>query len=186
MEKSSTSKAQKIGIWFIIVAMTIGSIGAYFIVIVDTENQKRDAAQQAKIQEQIKKQQEQEAKKVKEPLEGYSAEPFDKASVSKLVIKDIKVGEGKAATESSTVKVNYFGWTADGKIFDSSKKDGTLSPVEFPLNQVIPGWTEGLDGVKAGGVRKLTIPADKAYGDSPQSGAPAGPLVFVVQVISVK
>ena len=68
MEKSSTSKAQKIGIWFIIVAMTVGSIGAYFIVIVDTENQKRDAAQQTKIQEQIKKQQEQEDEEV-EPVE---------------------------------------------------------------------------------------------------------------------
>lgn len=186
MEKSSTSKAQKIGIWIIIVAMTVGSLGAYFVVIIANNNDKVDQAQQAKLQEELQKQQEEEAKKVREPLEGYAAEPFDKATVTKLAIEDLQPGDGKAATKDSTVKVNYFGWTADGAIFDSSKKDGVLTPVEFQLKGVIPGWTEGLNGVKAGAVRKLTIPADKAYGDTPPQGAPAGPLAFIVQVIEVK
>lgn len=186
MEKSSTSKVQKFVIWLIIIAMTVGSLGAYFVVIIANNNQKVEQEQQAKMQAELQKQQEEEAKKVKEPLDGYAAESFDKANVTKLVKEDLKMGDGKVATKDSTVKVNYFGWTSDGTIFDSSKKDGTLSPVEFPLKGVIAGWTEGLDGIKAGGVRKLTIPADKAYGDTPQNGAPAGPLVFIVEVLEVK
>ncbi len=189
MEKSSTSKAQKIGIWIIIVAMTVGSIGAYFVVIIANNNDKVDQANQAKIQEQIKKQQEAEAKKVKQPLAGYSAEPFDKDSVTKLKIDELKAGEGKAASKSSTVTANYFGWTSSGKIFDSTKKDGVVTPVDFPLNQVIKGWTEGLDGAKVGSVRKLTIPGDQAYGaqGAQQAGiGPNEPLVFIVQLKAVK
>ena len=186
MEKSSTSKMQKIVIWFIIIAMTIGSLGAYFVVIIENDNQKLEQEKTAKAQAEAQKQQEEEAKKVKEPLDGYTAEAFDKAAVTSLVKEDLKLGDGKTASKKSTVKVNYFGWTSDGTIFDSSKKDGVATPIEFPLSGVIVGWTEGLDGAKAGGVRKLTIPADKAYGDNPQNGAPAGPLVFIVQVLEVK
>lgn len=189
MEKSSTSKAQKIGIWFIIVAMTVGSIGAYFIVIVENDNQKREAAVQAELQKTAQKQQEEEAKKVKEPLDGYSAEAFDKAAVTELKVETLKAGEGKAASKKSTVSANYFGWTSDGNIFDSSKKDGVTTPVSFPLNQVISGWTEGLTGVKEGSVVKLTIPGAKAYGanGAPQAGiGPNEPLVFIVELKSVK
>ncbi len=189
MEKSSTSKAQKIIIWFIIVAMTIGSIGAYFVVIIANENQKRDTAKQAELQKATQKQQAEEAKKVKEPLDGYSAEAFDKAGVTALKVETLKAGEGKAASKTSTVSANYFGWTSDGKIFDSSKKDGVTTPVSFPLNQVISGWTEGLSGIKEGSVVKLTIPGAKAYGanGAPQAGiGPNEPLVFIVELKTVK
>lgn len=182
MEKSSTSTVQKVFIWIIIVAMTVGSLGAYFIVIIANENDKKDQAAQAEIQKQL----EQEAQKAKEPLDGYAAAPFDAAGATTLVVEDLKAGEGKAATKDSTVKVNYFGWTADGVIFDSSKKDGVLNPLDTPLEGVIAGWTEGLDGIKPGGIRKLTIPADKAYGSTPQAGYPAGPLQFIVEVLEVK
>lgn len=191
MEKSSTSKAQKIAIWFIIVAMAVGSIGAYFIVILQNDNAKVDQAEQSKLQKQLeeqqKKAQEEEAKKVKQPLDGYAAEPFDKAGVTSLKIEELKPGDGKAAKNDSTVKVNYFGWTSDGTIFDSSKKDGQVEPISFPLNRVIEGWTKGLDGAKPGSVRKLTIPADQAYGAS-GSGAigPNEPLTFVVEVQEVQ
>ncbi len=189
MEKSSTSRTQKIVIWFIIVAMTVGSIGAYFIVIIENENQKRETAKQAELQKEMAKQQAEEAKKVKEPLDGYSAEAFDKAGVSALKVETLKVGEGKAASKASTVSANYFGWTSDGKIFDSSKKDGATTPVSFPLNQVISGWTEGLTGVKEDSVVKLTIPGAKAYGlnGNPQAGiGPNEPLMFIVEIKSVK
>lgn len=186
MEKSSTSKFQKIVIWFIIIAMTIGSIGAYFVVIIANENQKRDTEQSAKAQKALQKQQEEEAKKVKQPLDGYNAAAFDPASVTKLNVETLVAGNGKAATKSSTVTANYFGWTSDGAIFDSTKKDGVVTPVPFPLGNVIAGWREGLTGVKAGSVVKLTIPADKAYGNQAASGAPSGPLQFIVEVKEVK
>ena len=123
-----------------------------------------------------------------EPLDGYKAEPFDKASVTELKIDELKAGEGKEATAESTLTVNYFGWTSDGTIFDSSKKDGVTTPIDFSLNGVISGWTEGLAGAKPGSVRKLTIPAEKAYGEAgnPPAIGPNEPLVFIVEVKDVK
>lgn len=190
MERSSTSKTQKIVIWFIIIAMAVGSIGAYFAIILQNDNAKIDQSEQAKLQKQLEEQQkqaEEEAKKEKQPLDGYAAELFDKAEVKKLTIDELKEGDGKAAKTDSTVEVNYFGWTSDGKIFDSTKKDGQVTPVSFSLNGVIKGWTEGLKDAKPGSIRKLTIPADKAYGET-GSGAigPNEPLMFIVEVKSVQ
>lgn len=193
MEKSSTSKGQRIAIWVIIVAMEVGSIGAYFVIILQNDNAKIDQDNQAKLQkkleEQQKKQQEEQATMTKDPLDGYMAEAFDKASVTALKIQELKAGTGKAASEKSTVEANYFGWTADGKIFDSSKKNGVTTPVSFPLNKVIPGWTEGLKGAKEGSVVKLTIPSGKAYGanGAPQAGiGPNEPLAFIIDLKKVQ
>lgn len=186
MEKSSTSRAQRIGIWFIIIAMTVGSLGAYFVVILANNNSKNDQAEQAKLQKQLQDQQAKEAKKVKQPLDGYAAEAFDKATVIDLRVEELKAGTGKAANKNSTVTANYFGWTSDGTIFDSTKKDGVISPAPFSLAQVIRGWTEGLTGAKVGSIRKLTIPTSKAYGDPAPSGYPAGPLEFIVETKAIK
>jgi FKBP-type peptidyl-prolyl cis-trans isomerase len=193
MEQSSTSKGQRIAIWAIIIALAIGSVGAYFVIILQNDNAKIDQAKQQelvkKAEAEQKKQQEEQAKMTKDPLDGYEAAPFDKASVTALAVEELKPGEGKAAEKTSTVDANYFGWTSDGKIFDSSKRNGVTNPATFPLNQVIPGWTEGLTGVKEGAVVKLTIPGDKAYGAQGAPGAGIGPnepLVFIVELKKVK
>lgn len=107
-------------------------------------------------------------------------------NVDKLLVSDIKVGEGAEAKPSDTVTVQYTGVGAlSGKEFDSSWSNGG-QPISFPLTQVIPGWTEGLTGMKPGGRRLLVIPASLAYGD--QSPTPAiqngETLVFVVDMIS--
>jgi FKBP-type peptidyl-prolyl cis-trans isomerase len=81
--------------------------------------------------------------KKKEPLDGYEATSFDKTAVTELQVEVLQEGEGKEATAESTVEANYFGWTSDGKIFDSSKKDGQLQSATFSLKGVIKGWTEG-------------------------------------------
>jgi FKBP-type peptidyl-prolyl cis-trans isomerase len=103
----------------------------------------------------------------------------------KLVVKDLIVGHGKAATASSTVTVNYVGVLyKNGKEFDSSWKRG--QPATFPLNGVIPGWTQGLPGMKVGGRRELIIPPSLGYKNQPQSGIPANStLVFVIDLLSV-
>ena len=125
----------------------------------------------------------------KEPLPGYEATAFDATSVTELKVEVLKQGDGAAANTDSKVTINYFGWTSDGKIFDSSNKGGTVSPLaDYPLTGFIKGWTEGLTGVKQGSVVKLTIPADKAYGatGSPPSIGPNQPLVFIVELTEVK
>ena len=84
---------------------------------------------------------------------------------------------------SDQVKVHYSGWTTDGKMFDSSVTRG--EPIVFPLNQVIPGWTEGVQLMVEGEKRRLWIPAKLAYGESPPPGAPAGTLVFDVELLQI-
>jgi peptidylprolyl isomerase len=79
------------------------------------------------------------------------------------------------------VTVHYSGWTTDGNLFDSSFKRG--KPATFPLNRVIPGWTEGLQLMVEGEIRRLWIPTELAYNDQP--GRPAGTLVFDVQLMSI-
>lgn len=149
-----------------------------------TQGDKQD--EQAKQQQELLKQLE-EAQKPKQPLGGYKASKFDAKSVKKLKVETLKAGSGKAATKKSTVSANYFGWTSDGKIFDSTQKDGKATPIDFPLSGVIKGWTNGLNGVKAGSTVELTIPADQAYGSKDDgSGRPVGPLKFIVEVKSVK
>ncbi len=96
------------------------------------------------------------------------------------------LGKGTGSTHpkaSDQVKVHYSGWTTDGKLFDSSVLRD--EPIVFPLNRVIPGWTEGLQLMVEGEKRRLWIPAKLAYGENPPPGAPAGMLVFDVELLEI-
>lgn len=107
--------------------------------------------------------------------------------VPELVSTDTKVGDGQEVKAGDTVTVDYTGAVAaTGTIFQSSKDTG--QPAELALDQVIPGWKEGIVGMKVGGERRLVIPADKAYGANPPqgSGIPANaPLVFDITLYKV-
>ena len=95
----------------------------------------------------------------------------------------LKKGTGtEHPTATSVVTVHYSGWTTDGKMFDSSVVRGT--PASFGLNQVIPGWTEGLQLMVVGESRRIWIPENLAYGGRP--GRPAGMLVFDVELLDIK
>ncbi|MCP3674970.1 MAG: peptidylprolyl isomerase [Gammaproteobacteria bacterium] len=85
---------------------------------------------------------------------------------------------------TDTVTVHYTGWTTDGKMFDSSVARG--EPIAFPLNRVIKGWTEGVQYMVIGERRRFWIPANLAYGENPQPGAPVGVLVFDVELLEIK
>lgn len=186
----ATSRSQRIGIWVIAVVMLVGTLGSFFVVVIANDNAAKDQVsqqdQQAQYLEQMKKAAADNAAASK-PLDGFAAEPFDAATVTELKVDVLTQGEGKAAEASSTVSANYFGWTADGKIFDSTNKNGKVAPIDFSLGGVIEGWTKGLTGVKAGSTVKLTIPTAQAYGDSAASmGRPAGPLMFIVELKDIK
>ena len=85
---------------------------------------------------------------------------------------------------TDVVRVNYTGWTPDGKMFDSSITSG--EPATFPLNRVIPGWTEGVQLMKVGDKARFWIPGSLAYGDKPtRPGAPAGMLVFDIELLGI-
>ena len=105
----------------------------------------------------------------------------------KLIIEDIKVGDGKEAASGKAVKVHYVGTLTNGTKFDSSRDRG--QPFQFTLGvgQVIKGWDEGVRGMKVWSIRKLTIPADMGYG-ARGAGAiipPNATLVFEVELLDV-
>jgi peptidylprolyl isomerase len=105
--------------------------------------------------------------------------------VEKLEKIDIKEGTGEVVKPGAKVKAHYTGALAkDGTIFQSSHDTGDA--VEFGLDQVIKGWTDGVPGMKVGGVRRLLIPADQAYGATERPGIPANSdLVFDIELQSV-
>lgn len=106
-----------------------------------------------------------------------------KKTASGLAYKVLKKGDGKTRPKATeTVSVHYSGWTTDGKMFDSSVTRG--QPASFPLNRVIAGWTEGVALMDVGAKYRFWIPQDLAYKGRP--GAPAGMLVFDVELLEIK
>ncbi len=103
---------------------------------------------------------------------------------SGLMYVDIVEGTGAAPEPSSVVKVHYTGYFTNGQDFDSSVKRG--EPAQFNLSGVIPGWTEGVGGMKVGGKRKLIVPYKLAYGEKGRGPIPAkATLVFDVELLEV-
>jgi peptidylprolyl isomerase len=104
-------------------------------------------------------------------------------TASGLASKVLKPGTGKGhPTGRSRVRVHYTGWTTDGKMFDSSVARN--EPISFGLNQVIAGWTEGVQLMVEGETRRLWIPEKLAYAGA--HGAPKGMLVFDVELIKIE
>jgi FKBP-type peptidyl-prolyl cis-trans isomerase FkpA len=113
-------------------------------------------------------------------------EPGAVVSPSGLIYRSLKDGTGAAPKATDTVKVHYRGTLPDGNEFDSSYKRN--APAEFPLNRVIPCWTEGVSRMKVGGKAKLTCPPAIAYGASGTPGGPIPPnatLFFEVELLGI-
>jgi FKBP-type peptidyl-prolyl cis-trans isomerase FklB len=106
---------------------------------------------------------------------------------SGLQYKVLQAGDGPTPEPTSRVRVHYEGRTIDGEVFDSSYQRG--EPVTFALNQVIPGWSEGVAHMKVGSKWQLFIPSQLAYGSNPPPGALFGPdavLVFDVELLGIE
>lgn len=201
MADTYTTKGQRIFIAIILAFMIIGTIGGFVAMILSVDQNKREAealqAAEAEYDEDRKAYDEKRLKRdeaiVKKHNDEYNAkyEPlmkeyykragaYKKESVTELKKDDIIVGEGAEVGEGKAPVAYYIGWKTDGKIFDSSLKNDKLQP-PFVVQDVIKGWQEGLKGMKMGGVRELTIPADMAYGSQRQGDIPADePLKFIV------
>ncbi|RMG97758.1 MAG: FKBP-type peptidyl-prolyl cis-trans isomerase [Chloroflexi bacterium] len=100
---------------------------------------------------------------------------------------DIKPGDGPAAESGMTLEVHYTGWLEDGTKFDSSLDAGRTFQFVLGAGMVIPGWDEGLVGMKVGGVRQLVIPSELAYGSTGAGGVipPDATLIFQVELVSI-
>lgn len=163
---------QRAVIWIIAIVMTVGTLGAYFIVILESGN--------------ANKKQEASIKALKSAAFDPTAYKVD-GDVTELKIEDLAVGTGVEVKDTDTVKVHYKGTTAQTQIkFDSSYDKGEPATLELG-NGIIVGFKEGVVGMKVGGKRRIIIPSDKAYGaagDGYLIGANED-LVFEVELIDV-
>ena len=198
----ATTKSQRIGIWVIAGMMFLGTIGGFIAMIVAPGNEAKDQAALKKAQEEYSKTISERQKKVEAQTSelsqkyygkfaefGSRVSAFEAGDVKELGKEDLIEGDGAEVKDDTKFAVYYIGWNAKGEVFDQSIADGKLKEplaIDGPAKtSVIQGWKEGLIGMKIGGVRELTIPADKAYGNQAQGEKiPANsPLKFVIMAI---
>ena len=197
----ATPKSQRIGIWIIAVVLLVGTLGSFAAMVLQGDNDRMAQAEQQKLLDEYRKQMEAEQKKADELSAQYYPEfsqyknipaPFDKESVGdKVTTRDLKVGGGAELTADTKYEAFYIGWNPKGKTFDSSFNGEKLkAPIDTSQAgmTLIEGWNQGVVGMKAGGVREITIPSDLAYKDKDQGDdiPPNTPLKFIVMVIAVK
>jgi len=153
-------------------------------------NEEELQAAYEQFQKDMQQKQLDDAKKAQASSDSFLTEngkkPGVKTTASGLQYLVTKEGTGKSPAADSMVKVHYTGKLVDGTVFDSSVERG--EPIEFPLNQVIPGWTEGLQLMKEGGKATLYIPSQLGYGQQGVPGTipPNSTLIFDVELIEVK
>ena len=143
-----------------------------------------------KVQELLRARQSARAGGEKTKGQEYASKAAGEAGAEKtasgLVYQSLTAGSGASPKATDTVKVHYRGTLTSGTEFDSSYKRG--EPVEFPLNGVIPCWTEGVQKMKVGGKARLVCPSDIAYGDQgrPPTIPGGSTLIFEVELLSIK
>ena len=204
--QTGTPAWQRYSIWVILILTVISTVALYVSSFLQTESN----SEAQKKQSQVLKKYQDYRKKVEEQAKELSAKYYDSfkeyekapvafnaASIKELTKKDLKEGDGEEFTDSTTkFQAYYIGWKPDGIVFDGSFENGRLkSPVVFRKEGkkwgLIEGWSEGLKGMKVGGIRELSIPVDKAYGaqgsvnqeDSSKTIGPNTPLKFIVMLI---
>lgn len=205
----ATTKAQRYGIMVILIATVIGTIGSFLVMVLSTKNQAEDA----KHQQQVMADYQEKYKKYQEKVDAQGAElstkyypifnqyaarvgSFDRDAVKNMSTEDLQEGDGEEITDTTKFAAYYIGWDPKGVIFDQSIKDSALKsplPIENGLKaaSLIEGWKEGMKGMKINGVREITIPSDKAYGEQgskdasgKETIAPNTPLKFIVMAIA--
>ena len=210
----ATTKAQRIGVSIILVVTVIGTLGSFAAMILGQENAVKDARQQQQVYDEYQKKLDERQTKIDTQTADLSSKylgifkqyesrvaSFNLEENNKeMKVEDLSVGDGEEIGDDSNFAVYYLGWNPNGKIFDGSINGNKLKePLYYSdpgtgmvgLEQglknasLIDGWKEGMKGMKVGGVREMTIPSDKAYGEKGQGNdiPPNTPIRFIVMAI---
>ena len=198
----STTTRQRVGIWVITVALTVGTIMGFVAMILSSQDQQVSQEVIRKYQEEasayqgkVASQKTKYEKRTNELSGKYYAGlneqkvlvgPFDPSSIKELQVETIKDGDGEVINKDTAYATFYIGFTPDGNIFDGSIEGESLKvPLLVQPGEVISGWSEGMEGKKIGGIYKLLIPSEKAYGASGSGDniKPNTPLIFIVMPI---
>ena len=200
----ATTKGQRVGIAIILAVTVIGTIGSFAVMILSAQNTAKEEAQQQQDYANYEAKYAEYQKKVDAQAAELSAKYFStfspfasrvgefdlEANNTDLKTEDLVVGDGEEITDDSQFGAYYIGWLPSGKIFDQSiDGDSLKAPLTVASSlsnaSLIDGWKEGMKGMKIGGVREMTIPSDKAYGESGSGDSipPNTPLRFIVMAI---
>jgi FKBP-type peptidyl-prolyl cis-trans isomerase len=167
--------AQRVTIWVIAIVMTVGTLGAYFLIILQNNDASKQQSQTA---------QQQPEKQLPVDPTAYKVE----GKVNELQKTDLVAGTGDELKVGDKIRVHYKGTLATtGQKFDSSYDRGEPADLTLDENNLIKGWVEGLPGMKVGGKRRLVIPASLGYGaQASGNGIPANSdLVFEVELLAI-
>lgn len=170
VEINHTKKSTRVIIWIIAIVMAAGFLGSYFLLIIENNQAMQSSTAQTN-----------------QPAANTPIDPTAfkvSGKVEKLQVVDLTQGTGAEVKADDTLTVQYKGTIAQtGAKFDSSYDRG--EPATFPLSNVIPGWREGMLGMKVGGKRRLIIPSELGYGSEAQPGIPANSdLVFEIELLN--
>ena len=189
----ATRNSQRIGIWVIVVVMTVGTLGAFFLPILINSNATKDSEQQTAALKELQDKQnasncpvgEVADKKVSPAPTPPAAPTSDK--VAELSTSDVTVGTGAEVKAGDCVEVLYHGTLAkDGKAFDGGDNYASGVPYRSLTTGFVKGFGAGLVGMKVGGERLISIPSEQAYGAQAQGDIPANAdLVFAIQLIGI-
>lgn len=186
--------AKRAGSLLLAAVFLITSVG--FTAVVIWQSAKDNSADDTQaLQDQLNQQLEEQANQQtgENMLKGTTLANFTPVTtpVTELQVIDLSEGTGDVVPEGATITAHYTGaYAVNGEIFESSKDSG--QPATFPLSGVIEGWTKGVPGMKVGGIRRLVIPGNMAYGEAPEgytpgsTSRPMGPLVFDIELVSVQ
>lgn len=189
-------KSERIFILVIVAVFLLSTLAFTGIVvfsIVGDDNTSSNELSQAEIDELTQQANETNSQEGDQAmLAGTQLQGFTPISdpVSELQVEDVVEGDGAEVQPGDTVVAHYTGaYAVNGEIFESSLDGG--EPATFPLESLIPGWQEGIPGMKEGGTRRLVIPGELAYGEAPEGytpgdgGRPLGTLVFDIQLFNI-
>lgn len=206
----ATTSFQRWGILTIVAVTIIGTIGSFAVMVLAQQQQSNQQAayqkaltayqaKQADYEKKVQAQADELSAKYYDGFKAYSDQvgTFDINSVKEVTTEDLVVGDGEEVTGTTKLGAYYVGWDANGHVFDQSI-DTTNNKLKSPLPitdgldnaSLITGWKEGMKGMHINGVRVITIPSDKAYGEAgskdangKETIAPNMPLKFVVMAI---